>query len=25
LFEEHGMKRLADESMLPRGGAAHKR
>jgi hypothetical protein len=25
LFEKHGMNRLADESMLPRGGAAHKR
>jgi hypothetical protein len=25
LLEKHGRKRMADEGMLPRGGAAHKR
>lgn len=25
LFEKHGRARMADEGMLPRGGAAHKR
>jgi len=25
LFEKHGRGRLADEQMLPRGGAAHKK
>lgn len=24
LFEKHGRERMADEGMLPRGGAAHK-
>jgi hypothetical protein len=24
LFEKHGLERMADEGMLPRGGAAHK-
>lgn len=25
LFEKHGLTRMADEGMLPRGGAAHSR
>jgi hypothetical protein len=25
LLEKHGRKRMADEDMLPRGGAAHKK